>query len=101
MGAVYGSGTLVAAPTITYTAGSTNTIAIASSTTGATIKYTLDGSDPRDSLTAQTYSAAISTADWSGVNGETKVRAYAYKSGNIASTVTDEVVPAASALIRV
>ncbi|MEE0775866.1 MAG: FN3 associated domain-containing protein [Bacillota bacterium] len=101
LGAVYGSGTLVAAPTITYTAGSTNTIAIASSTTGATIKYTLDGSDPRDSLTAQTYSAAISTADWSGANGETKVRAYAYKSGNIASTVTDEVVPAASALVRV
>lgn len=101
LGAVYGAGTLAAAPTITYTAGSTNTIAIASSTTGATIKYTLDGSDPRDSLTAQTYSAAISTAGWSAANGETKIRAYAYKSGNIASTVTDELVPVASALVRV
>lgn len=100
LGAIYEAGTLCEAPTIKYTAGSTNTIAITSATSGATIKYTLDGSDPRDSLTAQTYSAAISTADWSGENGTTKVRAYAHKDGTIDSLVTDEAVPVAVAMTR-
>lgn len=100
LGAVYGAGTVVAAPTIKYTASSTNTIAITSTTSSAVIKYTLDGSDPRDSLTAQTYSAAISTSGWAAANGETKVRAYAYKDGNIASTVVDEIVPVATPMAR-
>ncbi len=100
LGAIYESGALVAAPVIAYTAGSTNTIAITSATSGATIKYTLDGSDPRDSLTAETYTAAISTAAWSGANGDTKVRAYAYKAGSIDSLVAEEMVPVADALAR-
>lgn len=99
IGAVYSAGTLCTAPTITYTGGSTNTIAITAGT-GETIKYTLDGSDPRTSPTAKTYSAAESTAAWSAANGGTVVKAYATKDGQIDSVVTTQVVPVASALTR-
>lgn len=44
----------VATPTITASTG-----AIACSTSNAVIKYTLDGSDPRFSITAETYSSAL------------------------------------------
>jgi hypothetical protein len=72
------STSVCAAPTFTYTGGSTDTLAIASTTTGATIKYTLDGTDPKTSNTAETYSTAIDTSAWTV--GPT-VKAYASKTG--------------------
>lgn len=99
LGVCYKAGTLSTAPTITYTASTTNTIAITGAS-GETFTYTLDGSDPRTSPTAKTYSAAIDTADWSAANGVTTVRAYASKSGQIDSIVTTATVPVASALVR-
>lgn len=100
IGAVYSAGTLCAAPTITYTGGATNTIAMTTTTTDGVIKYTLDGSDPRTSTTAVTYSTAISTAAWSAANGSTKVRAYTSKASCINSTVTDATVGVATVLTR-
>lgn len=49
--------TVVADPTITVATG-----AIATTTTGATVKYTLDDSDPRYSANALTYTAAVSAS---------------------------------------
>ena len=46
-------------PTVTI---ATNAATLASTTTGAVIKYTLDGSDPRYSKSAQTYSSAVTLA---------------------------------------
>ncbi len=83
-----------AAPTVTYTGGSTDTIAITSSN-ATTIKYTLDGSDPRYSPTAKTYSSAISTSDWTA--GTYTVKAVAYRTGNYFTsnvTTTDCAVSA-------
>jgi len=66
-----------ATPTINISSGSAT---ITSS--GATeIKYTLDGTDPRYSASAQVYSAAVNVA--SG----TVVKAVAYKTGSFASDV--------------
>lgn len=67
------SSAVVATPTATK--ADTGAVTLASTTTGATIKYTLDGSDPRYSLSAKTYSSAITPA-----TGET-LRAYAEKDG--------------------
>ena len=98
IGAVYKSGTVCTAPTVTYNE-SGSTIAITAGS-GETIKYTLDGSDPRTSLTAQTYSAAISTSSWSAANGETVVKAYSQKAGQISSVVTTFRAPVATVLAR-
>jgi len=59
-----------------YTAGTTTVTLTAGS--GEVIKYTLDGSDPKTSSTAQTYSSAIATTGWSG---PVKLRCFASKSG--------------------
>lgn len=74
------------APTVTYTGGATDTIAITSTTSDTTIKYTLDGTDPKFSPTALTYSSAISTADYTA--GTYTVKAYAAKTDLISSLVT-------------
>ena len=71
-----GKGTMVATPTITAASG-----AIACTTSGATIKYTTDGTDPRYSKSAKVGSTADVTA--SG----TVVKAYAYKDGCFPSAV--------------
>lgn len=73
-------GTVVKTPTITVTSGSA---AIASDTSGATILYTLDGSDPRYSVEAKTYTAAITLA------AGDQVRAYAAKEGMFHSGVAE------------
>ena len=86
----YTSGTICAAPTVTYVGASTDTITLASSTGGTTIKYTLDGTDPRDSSTAETYSSALDTSEWDA--GSYTVRCYAYDGTNIDSIVTTSVV---------
>lgn len=60
--------------TVNTAAKPSKPVTLASATSGATIVYTLDGSDPRYSDTAQTYSAAITNPA-----AGTKVRAVAYK----------------------
>lgn len=71
-----GKGTVLAAPTI---AAATGAITAA---TGASVKYTTDGSDPRYSLTAQAGAQA------SGPAG-TVVKAYQYKAGAFPSEVAE------------
>ncbi|MDR0916357.1 MAG: chitobiase/beta-hexosaminidase C-terminal domain-containing protein [Oscillospiraceae bacterium] len=75
---VYSTGG-VAAPTITLSGANAT---IASTTSGVTIKYTTDGSNPKTSATAATYSAAVALAV-----GQT-VRAYASKAGLLNSGIT-------------
>lgn len=74
----------VATPTIN--ASNKASVTIATTTSGATIKYTLDGSDPLTSSTAKTYSAAITTAQ-----GKT-VKAIAVKADMINSAVATVAV---------
>ena len=74
----------VVAP-VTFTLNTT--IAMASATASAVIKYTTDGTNPKTSSTAATYSSAI-TAPASG----TVIRAYASKSGMVDSAVTEYTV---------
>ena len=69
----------VATPTFTPAAGSyteTQSVTIACATDGATIYYTIDGTDPTDPTAAPlTYSEAISVSE------TTTIKAYATKSG--------------------
>ncbi len=77
-----GKGTIVAAPTITPSSG-----AISSTTGGATIKYTTDGSDPR-------YSQSAVVGNTASGGAGTLVRAYAYKEGAFPSAVTEATLSA-------
>ena len=74
----------VSAPTFTpatWAEGSTLSVALASATTGATIKYTTDGSVPSAS-NGTTYSEAIS------LNATTTIKAIAIKDGAVSEVVT-------------
>jgi len=64
------------------------TATVASTTTGATIYYTVDGSDPRYSADAKTYTSAVTLRD-----GET-IRAYAAKSEMFNSGVVEQTYSA-------
>ena len=75
------SGTVAATPTITMNGAAAT---IASTTSGATIYYTLDGSDPRYSVEAKVYTAAVTLAD-----GD-RLRAYAAKDGLFNSGVAEK-----------
>lgn len=75
---------VAATPTI---AKSSTNLTITSTTDSATIKYTIDGSNPKTSATAQVYSAAFA-APAAG----TVVRAYAAKSGMVDSGITSYTV---------
>ena len=70
-------------PTIAKSS-STWTITSANATA---IKYTTDGTDPKTSGTAQTYSEALS-----GLTSGTVIKAYASKAGVLNSGVTEFVV---------
>lgn len=70
--------TVAKTPTITVATGKAT---IASTTEDATIYYTLDGSDPRYSVEAKTYTAAVTLTD-----GD-QIRAYAAKDGMFNSGV--------------
>lgn len=87
----YLTGTIVATPTATYVGGDTDTITLATTTTGTTIYYTTDGSDPRRNPEKLTYGSPISTA---GKNPGDRVylKAYAVKNGNIDSALLDQVI---------
>lgn len=73
-------GTVVATPTITVADGKAT---IACTTANATIYYTTDGSDPRYSVEAKTYTAAVTLTD-----GD-EVRAYAAASDMYNSEVAE------------
>jgi hypothetical protein len=75
---VYGTGGIVVTPTASL---SSSKIALSSSTAGATIKYTTDGSNPKTSATAQTYSSALT------VESGKVLRAYAYKDNMVNSGI--------------
>ena len=75
--------TVVAAPTVTAATG-----ALACTTSGATIWYTTDGSDPRYSDSAK----AGSTTDVTGAG--TVVKAYAVKAGSFPSAVVTATLTA-------
>ncbi|HYF48607.1 MAG TPA: chitobiase/beta-hexosaminidase C-terminal domain-containing protein [Planctomycetota bacterium] len=73
----------VSAPTFTPNGGSftgSTTVTIASATAGATIRYTLDGSDPV--ATSPQYTAALT------VNATTTIKARAFKAGMADSDVS-------------
>lgn len=69
------TGKMAAAPTI---AQEGNSVTITGS---GTVKYTTDGSNPKTSETAETYSGAIS------ITGNTKIRAYAASAGLVNSPI--------------
>lgn len=60
---------------------SSNAVTI-TSTSGATIKYTTDGSNPKTSSTAKAYSAAVT------ITADTSFRAYASKDGLVDSPIS-------------
>jgi len=64
-------------------------VTLACATAGSTIKYTVDGSNPKTSATAANYSAAF-TSPAAG----TLIRAYAAKSGLINSPIFELVIAA-------
>lgn len=76
---VYAEDGVCDAPAIT---ASGNSVSITSGTSGATIKYTTDGTNPKTSETAKVYSSAVSITE------NTKFRAYAEKSGFINSAIS-------------
>lgn len=78
---VSGNGTVCADPAIAASTG-----AITSTTSGASFKYTTDGSDPRYSVTAKDGATPDVTA------AGTVIKAYAYKSGCYPSAVTSETL---------
>ena len=79
---VYSNSGVVATPTGDNGTTVGGKVTLACTTSGATIKYTTDGSNPKTSATAATYSAAF-TSPASG----TVVRAYASKSGSVNSAI--------------
>ena len=81
------------APTITYTAETTDTLAIVSAN-ATSIKYTLDGTDPRSSNTALVYAAAIDTSDWT-VDDVITVKAIAFRTGYYPSDITSSDITVA------
>lgn len=73
----------VAAPTVTW---ASHVATLATTTSGATIKYTDDGSDPRYSSSAQTYNSS-SKPTYTAAG--TTLRVAAIKDGSYQSGVTD------------
>lgn len=68
-----------AAPTFSI---ASNKVTIESTASGATIKYTTDGTNPKTSDTAKVYSAAVD------ISADTTFRAYASKTGMLSSPIT-------------
>jgi hypothetical protein len=86
------SGTTVATPTITPATGtftSAQSVTIADSTSGATIRYTTDGSTPTET-NGTVYSGAFNVA------ATTTVKAIAYQSGSTDSAVASSTITISS-----
>lgn len=77
---VFASGGMCPAPTVSISSAGAVTITVAS---GATAKYTTDGTDPKTSSSATVYAGSFNVGD-----GAT-VKAYSYKTGNINSPVSE------------
>ena len=77
---VYAQNGVAAEPTISASG------TIATATSGAAIKYTVDGSNPKTSGTAVSYTAAVTAGSGS------KIRAYAHKEGLIDSPIASFTV---------
>jgi len=75
---VYAKSGIAATPTFSI---ASNSVTITSA--GNTIKYTTDGTNPKISVTAETYSAAVP------ITANTHFRAYAYKSGIVNSAIAE------------
>lgn len=78
---VYAKNGMLDAPAIAISGGS----AAITGETGATIKYTLDGSNPKTSATAEVYGGAAT------VQAGAVVRAYQYKTGSVNSPIASAV----------
>ncbi len=95
--ASYTIGDQVAAPTFSLPEGSYNdpqTLSLTAITSGASISYTTDGTDPTNSDTAQVYTSSFT------VDSTMTVRAYAAKSGMTNSNIVEisyTIVPPAVA----
>ena len=83
---VYGTGNIVAEPTASLSSGK---VAIATTTSGATIKYTVDGSNPKTSTTAATLTSGTTAAPAAG----TKIKVYGYKTGLLNSGIVEYTIP--------
>ena len=75
---VYSKSGVCATPTASITS---NAVTLTCSTSSATIKYTTDGTNPKTSSTAQTYSAAVT------ITKDTHFRFYAEASGMVNSAI--------------
>ena len=82
---VYGSDAAKMAQNVAFTLSGTK-LALATSTASGVIKYTTDGTNPKTSSTAATYSASFDVA-----SGDV-IRAYASKTGLTNSAITEYVV---------
>ena len=80
------SSSLVSAPTISCTTPGTSTMTLSCSG-ASSIKYTIDGTDPRYSASALVYSSAVPTTDWTG---NVTVKAAAYSAAGFVSDVTEQ-----------
>ncbi len=77
---VHAKGSMAAAPT----ASGTSSVTLACATSGASIKYTTDGSNPKTSGSSQTYSAPLT-----GLPSGTRIRFYASLPGSVNSPVAE------------
>lgn len=77
---VYAKDGVVAAPAASLSA---NAVTLSCGTTGAVIKYTTDGTNPKVSENAMTYSGPVS------ISGDTLFRFYAEKDGMVNSSIEE------------
>ncbi len=77
---VYATSGMCSAPSITISSSGQATI---TGTSGETVKYTTDGTDPKTSDSAAVYSSAFT------VESGATVKAYSYKTGSINSPVSE------------
>lgn len=84
---VYANKGVVEAPTGDIGNTTSGKVTLTCATSGAAIKYTVDGTNPKVSSTAKAYSAAFATP----ADG-TVIRAYASKAGSISSAIFELVI---------
>lgn len=87
--------TILQEPVISYTVATASSLEVTLShpTTGVTIYYTTDGSDPLTSTTRAAYTAPFN------VNNNTTVKAYAVKTDMTSSTVASKLIQISSGIV--